>query len=155
MPGIILSRKKADEIVSEINELNKARPKIVAQLEAAVQLGDLSENSEYIEAKKKLAENNIKCRKLNNILNNATIADENVTEKNYVDIFANVVIKDIDNDTTFKYSLVSEEEASIFDNQISITSPLGSALKHKKVNDIVKINAPRGAIEYQIIAIKY
>lgn len=155
MPKIILSRKKADEIVSEINELNRIRPEIVAQLEAAVQLGDLSENAEYIEAKKKLAENDIKCNKLNNILNIATISDENITKKNYVDIFAKVVIKDMNDNTTFEYTLVSEEEASIFDNKISITSPLGSALNRRRVNDIVKIDAPRGVIEYQIIEINY
>lgn len=155
MPKIILSRKKADEIVSEINELNRIRPEIVAQLEAAVQLGDLSENAEYIEAKKKLAENDIKFNKLNNILNNATISDENITKKNYVDIFAKVVIKDMNDNTTFEYTLVSEEEASIFDNKISITSPLGSALNRRRVNDIVKIDAPRGVIEYQIIEINY
>ena len=155
MSEIILSRKKVDEIVFEINELNKTRPEVLKQLDEAIQLGDLSENAEYIEAKKKLREIDKRSLELNKILNNAVISDEDCISKNYVDIFAKVVLKNISNNTISEYSLVSEEEASIFDNQISITSPLGSVLNHKKVNDIVELTAPKGILKYQIIDIKY
>lgn len=155
MSQIFLSRKKADEIRLELNELNSVRPEILKQIDEAIQLGDLSENAEYIEAKKKLRENDKRCLELNNILNNAIISNENEIKKDYIDIFAKVTLKDINNGIISEYSFVSEEEASILNNQISITSPLGNILNHKKVNDIVELNAPNGISKYQVIDIKY
>ena len=130
---IVLTKKKIDEIVQEIDELSKSRETLIVQLNEAIQLGDLSENAEYIEAKKKLAENNRRSLKLNNILKNAEIADEgNKTQKDYIDIFATVKIENLENNSISNYMLVDEEESSLLEDKISITSPIGKLLKNKK-----------------------
>ena len=152
----ILSEEKVKEIVEELKRLMELRPSILRDLDDARQLGDLSENAEYTEAKKNLYEIDKKCSKLNSILKDATILDTTENKnKNFVDLFANVTLKNTKDGKEKTYLLVSEEESSLVDNKISITSPLGSILKNKRVNDIVELNAPCGIIKYEILEIKY
>ena len=153
---IVLTKKKIDEIVQEIDELSKSRETLIVQLNEAIQLGDLSENAEYIEAKKKLAENNRRSLKLNNILKNEEIADEgNKTQKDYIDIFATVKIENLENNSISNYMLVDEEESSLLEDKISITSPIGKLLKNKKKNDIIEIVLNNIKRKYKIIDIAY
>ena len=156
MKEIILSKSKFVELLKELDELHEKRPEVLKQLNDARLLGDLSENAEYIEAKKALREINIRLNDLTNLLKNVTVNDEtNSNDKDYVDIFATVKLKNITTNSEIEYSLVSEEESSLMENKISITSPIGEKLKNKKVNDIIEINAPRGIIQFQIMSISY
>ena len=156
MKEIILSKSKFVELLKELDELHEKRPEVLKQLNDARLLGDLSENAEYIEAKKALREINIRLNDLTNLLKNVTVNDEtNGNDKDYVDIFATVKLKNITTNSEIEYSLVSEEESSLMENKISITSPIGEKLKNKKVNDIIEINAPRGIIQFQIMSISY
>ena len=157
MKEVILSKKKFVELLKELDELHERRPEVLKQLNDARLLGDLSENAEYIEAKKTLREINIRLNDLTNLLKNVTVKDEkdNDEGKDYVDIFATVKLKNTNSNSEIEYSLVSEEESSLIDNKISITSPIGEKLKNKKVNDIIEINAPKGIIKFQIMSISY
>jgi transcription elongation GreA/GreB family factor len=157
MKEVILSKKKFVELLKELDELHERRPEVLKQLNDARLLGDLSENAEYIEAKKTLREINIRLNDLTNLLKNVTVKDEkdNDEGKDYVDIFATVKLKNTNSNSEIEYSLVSEEESSLIDNKISITSPIGEKLKNKKVNDIIEINAPKGIIQFQIMSISY
>jgi len=157
MKEVILSKKKFVELLNELDGLHERRPEVLKQLNDARLLGDLSENAEYIEAKKTLREINIRLNDLTNLLKNVTVKDEkdNDEGKDYVDIFATVKLKNTNSNSEIEYSLVSEEESSLIDNKISITSPIGEKLKNKKVNDIIEINAPKGIIQFQIMSISY
>ena len=157
MSEVILSKNKFVELLKELDDLNERRPEVLKQLNDARLLGDLSENAEYIEAKKTLREINIRLSDLTNLLKKATVKDEkdNPEGKDYVDIFATVKIKNIDTNSEIEYILVSEEESSLIDNKISITSPIGQKLKDKKVNDVIEINAPKGIIKYKVMSISY
>ena len=157
MSEVILSKNKFVELLKELDDLNERRPEVLKQLNDARLLGDLSENAEYIEAKKTLREINIRLSDLTNLLKKATVKDEkdNPEDKDYVDIFATVKIKNIDTNSEIEYILVSEEESSLIDNKISITSPIGQKLKDKKVDDVIEINAPKGIIKYKVMSISY
>lgn len=157
MKEVILSKKKFVELLKELDDLHERRPEVLKQLNDARLLGDLSENAEYIEAKKTLREINIRLSDLTNLLKNVTVKDEKDSDNNkdYVDIFATVKLRNISSNSEIEYSLVSEEESSLIDNKISITSPIGEKLKNKKVNDIIEINAPKGIIQFQIMSISY
>lgn len=157
MSEVILSKSKFVELLKELDDLNERRPEVLKQLNDARLLGDLSENAEYIEAKKTLREINIRLSDLTNLLKKATVKDDidNPEDKDYVDIFATVKIKNIDTNSEIEYILVSEEESSLIDNKISITSPIGQKLKNKKVDDVIEINAPKGIIKYKVMSISY
>ena len=157
MSEIILSKQKFVDLLKELDSLHERRPEVLKQLNEARLMGDLSENAEYIEAKKTLREINIRLSELTNLLKNVTVkeATEQNTNKDYVDIFATVKLTNLKTDSTIEYILVSEEESSLMENKISITSPIGEKLKGKKINDVVEINAPRGIIQFKIIDIKY
>ena len=121
-----------------------------------MRFGDLSENAEYIETKKKLTENAIRSSKLNSILRRAQVADDDIkTQKDYVDIFANVKLENLENNSISNYMLVDEEESSLFEDKISITSPIGRLLKNKKKNDVIEISLNNNRRKYKIIDITY
>ena len=157
MSEIILSKQKFVDLLKELDSLHERRPEVLKQLNEARLMGDLSENAEYIEAKKTLREINIRLSELTNLLKNVTVkeATEDNTNKDYVDIFATVKLNNLKTNSTIEYILVSEEESSLMENKISISSPIGEKLKGRKVNDLVEINAPRGIIQFKIIDIKY
>ena len=152
----VLTKKKINEIVKEIDELNSSREELIIQLNEAMRFGDLSENAEYIETKKKLTENDIRSSKLNSILRRAQVADDDIkTQKDYVDIFANVKLENLENNSISNYMLVDEEESSLFEDKISITSPIGRLLKNKKKNDVIEISLNNNRRKYKIIDITY
>ena len=152
----VLTKKKISEIVKEIDELNSSREELIIQLNEAMRFGDLSENAEYIETKKKLTENAIRSSKLNSILRRAQVADDDIkTQKDYVDIFANVKLENLENNSISNYMLVDEEESSLFEDKISITSPIGRLLKNKKKNDVIEISLNNNRRKYKIIDITY
>lgn len=152
----VLTKKKINEIVKEIDELNSSREELIIQLNEAMRFGDLSENAEYIETKKKLTENAIRSSKLNSILRRAQVADDDIkTQKDYVDIFANVKLENLENNSISNYMLVDEEESSLFEDKISITSPIGRLLKNKKKNDVIEISLNNNRRKYKIIDITY
>ena len=152
----VRTKKKINEIVKEIDELNSSREELIIQLNEAMRFGDLSENAEYIETKKKLTENAIRSSKLNSILRRAQVADDDIkTQKDYVDIFANVKLENLENNSISNYMLVDEEESSLFEDKISITSPIGRLLKNKKKNDVIEISLNNNRRKYKIIDITY
>ena len=152
----VLSKKKINEIIKEIEQLTSEREPLLAQIKEARELGDLSENAEYIESKKKLTENNMRYNKLNNILSNAHVEeDSNKINKDYVDIFATVELEDLEDKYISKYTIVEEEEESVFEDKISITSPVGKQLKNKKKNDTIEVVLNKKTKKYKIKDLYY
>ncbi len=123
------------------------RPEIVGRIEFAKELGDLSENAEYHEAKDEQAFNEGRILEINNILKNVTIV-ANGGSKNEVAMGSKVTVKNRIGEK--EYTIVSFNEADPLEGKISNESPLGVAFVGKKKGDKVIVKTPRGEMEYKI-----
>ena len=136
----------------ELDHLLKVeRPSISAQIAEARDKGDLSENAEYDAAKEAQGLLELKISKLQEKLRNARILDESKMDSSKVLLLSTVIIKNLKNKATMKYTLVPEEEADLKKSKISVASPMAKGLLGKKVGDKVDIVVPAGTIPFEII----
>lgn len=151
-----ISKERFNQIILRLNQLeNVDLPNVIKQISAAKEHGDLRENAEYDTAKKRQRELCAEMNKLNRILSESEILDEDKIDKTKVGLLSHVKLKNMKSNTLETYNIVSEEEASILEGKISISSPLGMALKNKKVNNIVKLKRQNGYASYMILEISY
>ena len=129
------------------------RKEISEKIKVALGFGDLSENAEYDEAKNEQAEVELKIVKLEKMLKNAKIIDEEEISTDVVSVGIKVKVLDIDMEEEEVYSLVGSEEANPMENKISDESPVGAALIGHKEGEKVAVEAPMGVLEYEIINI--
>lgn len=147
----IISQEGYNKIRKELNLLTTTKRREIAhRIEKAKELGDLSENAEYSEAKDAQALNEGRVLELNNILKNVTIVQESSSKKE-IGLGSRVVIKI--NNKTKTYTIVSFNEADPLEGKISNESPLGMAFIGKKKNDKVEVETPKGIVKYTIIKI--
>lgn len=139
------------EIVDEIARLKKDRPRRIKILQQARSMGDLSENSEYTEAKRDLGRLQSRLRYLGKQLKYAQVIEAKKDGK--IDMGSHVTLEFIDDHEQVTYQIVGRLEADLAKNKISFDSPLGVALKDKTVSDIVSVEAPAGAYQVKIIAV--
>ncbi|WP_270262393.1 transcription elongation factor GreA [Lactobacillus panisapium] len=139
------------KIKNEIAELKKDRPRRIKILQEARALGDLSENTEYTEAKRDLGHLQSRVRYLEKQLKYADVVDKTVDGK--VDLGKTVTLKFDDDDETEKYKVVGRMEADIADGKVAFDSPLGQAIMKKEVNTTVSVMAPAGEYHVTIMAI--
>ena len=118
------------------------RKEITEKIKVALGYGDLSENSEYDEAKNE------------NMLKNASVIDESEISTDTVNIGSIVNVKDYEFDEEVEYSIVGSAEADVMKNKISNESPVGKALMGKKVGDVVDVVVPGGVCKYEILGIR-
>lgn len=147
-----LSKEGLAKLKKELEMLKiKKRKEIADRLEYAKSLGDLSENSEYQEAKESQILNEAKIAELEDMLRRAVVVEHSVS-RGQVDIGSQVAVED-----TFgkilHFTIVGANEASPAENKISNESPLGKALLNHKKGDAVFVHAPKGVLEYKIIDI--
>lgn len=144
-----LTQKRLDELKQELDELKtKKRLEVAEHLRQAKELGDLSENSEYLEAREEQTRLLHQIAEIEDILRHATIIQEGVS-KEKVEIGSTVeVIRDKKN---LKFVIVGSEEAKPEEGFISNESPLGTQLLGRKVGDSIEIETPGGGkIQYKI-----
>jgi transcription elongation factor GreA len=138
-------------------ELEKRKTVVAAdvaeRLKEARSLGDLSENSEYDDAKNAQAENEHRIMEIENILKNAQVIDEDDISKTRVTLGALVKIRDEETLEEQNYVLVGNKEEDIFNNRISSESPVGAAIVGKKKGEIVDVRTPAGILRYKIVKI--
>ena len=152
---VILTKEGHDKLEEELNFLKtEKRAEIADRIKVALGFGDLSENSEYDEAKNAQAENEVKIAELENKLRHAKIIDEKEIDTETVQIGNIVKVLDMEFDEKIEYTIVGSTEVDLASNKISNESPLGSALLGARKNEIVEVNAPAGIIKYKILAIK-
>lgn len=143
-----------DKLVAEINELESVRrPEISRQIAEARDKGDLSENAEYDAAKEAQGLLEAKISQLKGVLSNARIIDESRLNTEYVQILNKVTIKNLKTGMQMTYTLVSDSEANLKSNKISINTPIAKGLMGKKVGDVVEIQVPNGLMSFQILEI--
>lgn len=138
-----ISREKLEEIKKELSELKtKVRQEIAKRIEEASKLGDLSENSEYTEAKEAQEFNERRIMELEEVLKNAIIIDERCKNTDCVQIGSIVELKS--GLQTLKFHIVGSKEADPGIGKISNESPLGSLLLGKRKGDTVVLVMPNG-----------
>ena len=152
---VILTKEGHDKLEQELNYLKtEKRAEIAERIKVALGFGDLSENSEYDEAKTAQAENEVRIAELENKLRHAKIIDEKEIDTETVQIGNIVKVLDMEFDEKIEYTIVGSTEVDLASNKISNESPLGSALLGARKNEVVEVNAPAGIIKYKILAIK-
>lgn len=150
-----LSAERLEELKQELTYLKTVREKEVAELiKEARSFGDLSENSEYDEAKNEQGKLYSRIAELDEILSNYTLIQEQENHMDMVHVGNNVVVKDLEFDETLQYQIVGSQEADPMNGRISEDSPFGRALLGKKAGEEVVVEAPAGNIRYQIVEIQ-
>lgn len=131
------------------------RQEVIKLIEYARSLGDLSENAEYETAKQKQSFIEGRILEIEGRLGRAEVIDpEKITARDRVVFGLTVTVEDIDSGEIKKYKLVGEDESEPEDGFISVTSPVGSALIGKRVDDEIQVRVPGGIKEFLVINIE-
>ncbi len=148
----IISQEGYDKLQAELTLLTTVRRKEIAErIERAKELGDLSENAEYSEAKDAQAMNEGRILELTNTLKNVTIVQRN-SASNEVAMGSRVTVKVNGNEK--EYLIVSFNEADPINGKISNESPLGVAFLHHQKGDEVMVETPKGKVSYKIVKVE-
>ena len=152
---VLLTQEGYDNLEKELEYLKtEKRAEIAERIKVALGFGDLSENSEYDEAKSAQAENENKIAELEAKLRNAKIIDEKEIDTKTVQIGNTIVLHDEEFDEDVEYTIVGSTEVNIAENKISNESPIGKALLGRKKGEVVDVDAPQGVIKFKILSIK-
>ncbi|MBQ9641050.1 MAG: transcription elongation factor GreA [Bacteroidaceae bacterium] len=149
-----MSQEGYDKLRAQIKELEEVeRPKVIQQIQEAREKGDLSENAEYDAAKEAQGKLETKIAQLKAQLADTKILDASRVKTDEVSILSKVELKMVKTGTKMTYTIVSDGEANIRENKISVTTPIAKGLLGHKVGDIVTVNVPAGNIDLEIISI--
>ena len=152
---ILLTQEGYDNLEKELEYLKtEKRAEISERIKVALGFGDLSENSEYDEAKNAQAENEVKIADYENKLRYAKIIDESEIDTKTVQVGNTVKVLDIEFDEELEYTIVGSTEVDLTKNRISNVSPIGAALMGAKKGATVEANTPAGVAKYKVLAIK-
>ena len=152
---ILLTQEGYDNLENELEYLKtEKRTEIAERIKVALGFGDLSENSEYDEAKSAQAANENKIAELENKIRFARIIDESEIDTKTVQIGNIVTVHDEEFDEDVQYTIVGSTEVDLAQNKISNESPMGAALLGAKKGQVVSVDAPAGVMKYKILAIK-
>ena len=151
---LYISKEGVRKLELELKELKtKDRPKIIAEIKRAMEMGDLSENAEYHAAKETQVHIEGKIAALEDKISRAQPVDTDdiPTDKAY--LFAKVLVKDMEDGEEIEYTLAPPDETDVDNDVISIESPIGQGLLGKAVGDKLDIKVPAGIINYEILKI--
>jgi transcription elongation factor GreA len=152
---VMLTADGLKKTETELEHLKSVRRREVAErIKQAIEFGDISENSEYEDAKNEQAFIEGKILELEKILRNAKLIDEAENQQDIVALGSTVVLKDLEDASEEEYTIVGSTEANPKENKISNESPVGEAILNQKVGSIVEVNVPAGILKYQIIELK-
>ena len=142
------------ELVDELNYLKfEKREKIKNDIAVARSFGDLSENSEYDEARNEQAKNEARIKELEELLENAVILDESTIDTSVISLGSKVKIHDNNVGMDLVYDLVGSNEANPMEFKISDQSPVGAALMGKKVGDEISVEVPNGTVSMKVLEV--
>jgi transcription elongation factor GreA len=147
----LAGKQKLEQELAEL--VGPRRQEISRRLKSAIEMGDLSENADYISAKEDQGFLEGRIQEIQAILKNATVVDENNTNTHEVQIGNKVTLQEGDYPEEV-FELVGANEANPKAGKISYESPLGAALMGKHKGDTVTVNAPGGTIHFKIVKIE-
>jgi len=150
----LLTQEGYDKLVEKLNHMRGVqRMEISERLKAAIALGDLSENSEYDDAKNEQGRLESEISELElKLRNSEIIKSQSGTGK--VDIGSTVTVRDVELDEVQTYMIVGSTEADPENNRISDESPLGAALLGKGAGVVIQVHAPAGVLEFELLEVK-
>jgi transcription elongation factor GreA len=152
---VILTQEGLKKLEDELDTLKSVKRREIAErIKVAIGYGDISENSEYEDAKNEQAFVEGRVITLEKMLRNARIINSDEVDTNTVSVGSIVTLKDMEFGDLVEYSIVGTAESDPLHNKISNESPVGRAILGKKKGISVDINVPAGTISYQIIDIK-
>jgi len=152
---VLLTKEGYENLEKEVEFLKtEKRAEISERIKVALGFGDLSENSEYDEAKNAQAANEIKIAELENKLRYAKIIDESEIDTKTVQVGNIVKILDIEFSEELEFTIVGSTEVDLAQNKISNESPIGKALIGAKKGETVEAETPAGVSKYKVLAIK-
>ncbi len=154
-PITVLTRKGEAKLKAELDELKSVRRREVAdKIKVALSFGDLSENSEYDEAKNEQGIIESRIAEIEATLAHAQVIDDDEISTEKVGIGTTVKILDVDMDEEMEFKIVGTKEADINTGKMSDESPIGSAIMEHKVGETVEVETPSGIIEFKILEIR-
>ena len=151
MQRTLVTREGLEKMQKELDELRSTkRAEIAQRLKAAIAMGDLSENSEYDEAKNAQAFLEGRILQLEQQIRTAQVIEK--VAKDRVDVGSTVLIEDMEEHLQEKVTIVGSTESNPFEGRISNESPVGRALMGAKAGDTVEAEAPNGVLKYKVIS---
>jgi len=152
---VYLTKERLVEIEKELKEMKTTgRKEMANKIATARAHGDLSENAEYDAAKEEQGLFELKISKMEDMLSRVRVIDKSKFSNDQVHILSKVKIKNLKTKKSFDYLLVSPEDADFQEGKISVTSPVGKGLMGAKLGEKVKVNAPAGLLEFEILSIE-
>ncbi|MBK6902750.1 MAG: transcription elongation factor GreA [Saprospirales bacterium] len=149
-----LTQEGHDRLRGELEEMKTTgRQEVARAIAEAREKGDLSENAEYDAAKHSQGLLEMRINELERTLANSRILDESQMDDSEVRLLSNVTVKNKTSGKQITYKLVSESEADLTTNRISVSSPMGRGLLGKKVGELAKIDTPRGLLHFEVVDI--
>jgi transcription elongation factor GreA len=153
VPMTLLGKKLLDEELKHL--ITVERPKVVAAIEYARSLGDLSENADYSAAKEQQSFIEGRIQAINGTMARAQVIDTAAIKSDRIVFGAHVVLEEEESGNTVNYQIVGVDEADAKNGKIGISSPIARGLIGKKVGEEAVVNAPKGAIRYTVLEIRY
>ena len=151
---ILMTQEGFDQLKKELEELKSVkRREISEKIRVARGFGDLSENSEYDEAKNDQAMVEARIADIESMLKNVKIIDQDELTTELIHIGSKVQVKDVEFDEVCTYQIVGSSEADPSNGRISDESPVGKGLLGHKVGETVEIETPAGVMQYEILGI--
>ena len=151
---VFLTNEGLKRLEEELNELKTVKRKEIAEkIKVALSFGDLSENSEYDEAKNDQAVLESRIMSIEAMLKNVSIINESDLDTGSIFVGSKIKIRDVEFDEVNDYRIVGSNEADPDSGLISDESPIGAALLGHKVGDMVQVEAPAGVIEFEVLGI--
>ena len=151
----IISQEGYNKLKEDLEKLiTIKRREIAERIERAKELGDLSENAEYQEAKDAQAFNEGKIIEIQTMLKNLTVVEENEGTRGRITMGSKITVLNENTKKEKEFTIVSFNEADPLEGKISNESPLGSAFLQKKKGDQVTVETPKGTVSYKILGVK-
>ncbi|MCM1166738.1 MAG: transcription elongation factor GreA [Lachnospiraceae bacterium] len=154
-PSTVLTRKGEQKLKEELNELRSVRrPEIAEKIRVAMSFGDLSENSEYDEAKNEQGKIESRIAEIEHTLAHAQIVEDEDISTEKVGIGTTVKIFDVEMDEEMEFKMVGTKEADINSGKMSDESPIGAAIMGHEVGEEVDVETPSGILKIKILEIR-
>ena len=151
---ILMTKEGLEKLENELEELKVVRRKEVAEkIKQALAFGDLSENSEYDEAKNEQAQVEARIAQIEGMLKVARVVDNDSISTDAVSVGTRVKLLYVEFEEEEEYAIVGSSEADPSQNRLSYESPVGKALLGKKVGDVVEVEVPAGKIQFKVLDI--
>jgi len=152
---VVLTEEGYEKLEKELDYLvNEKRREVAKRIKVAREFGDISENSEYDDAKNEQAFVEGRIQEIENMLRNAKVVKNDEVDDHTVNVGTTVKIKDLDNGDIYTYTLVGSAESDPLENKISNESPIGKNLIGHKIGDEVEVEVPSGTMNYEVLSIE-